>query len=79
MRNKLDQNVQQYARIIDVLREFYQVENSNPGGVVFANTTGSYSGTVSNLQSISGLQEIHESALSMQGRASTGEFSPNLM
>ena len=45
---------------------------------MFSNTTGSYSGTAANLQSIAGIQEIHESLAGLQNRAATGDLSSNL-
>lgn len=56
---RLDNNVQRYKDLIDVLRDYYQTENVNPGGFVFANSTGTYSATNKNytcVQELKGLQ-----------------------
>ena len=45
LRSKLDSNNSMYKEVIDVLREYYRSENTNPSGVIFANSLGAYSGT----------------------------------
>ena len=45
LRSKLDGNLAQYKNCIDVMREYYQSENNNPTGIIFTNSTGSFSAT----------------------------------
>lgn len=45
LRSKLDKNLQQYKSLIDVLRDYYASENNNPTGIIFTNSTGSFSAT----------------------------------
>ena len=58
---RLDNNAQRYKDLIDILRDYYQSENTNPGGFVFANSTGTYSATNKNYTCVQELKGIQTS------------------
>jgi len=53
LKQKLENNIVSYKGIIEILRDYYKNENNNPGGVIFANSMCSYSGTEQNLLCVS--------------------------
>lgn len=50
--HRLDTSVQRYRDLIEILRDYYSSENINPGGLVFANSAGTYSATIKNYQCV---------------------------
>lgn len=45
IKQQLDKNLSIYCELIDALRDYYSIENLNPSGLIYANSTGTYAAT----------------------------------
>lgn len=46
MAKRLEVNLGGHSLLIDTLRDYYNVENVNPSGLIYANGTGSFTATI---------------------------------
>ena len=46
MAKRLESNLNAHKDLIDTMREYYNVENVNPSGLIYANGTGTFAATI---------------------------------